>query len=145
MPDIGFRVLKVDDTNMKDVYYGAAEIKQNDLRDYVSNVKPDRTELDLLFSCILEYHLPLTLSHTTETVDNVDIHTYAYPSDDEADSPELVACFNENMTENVVRHIAKKHPVGAVFRDASFASSPAKINVAEIFKALSPGTEIRVL
>lgn len=145
VPDIGFRVLKVDDTNMKDVYYGAADIKQGDLLNYVSNVKEGRSELDLLFQCILEYHLPLTLSHTTETIDDVNIHTYAYPSDDEADSPELVACFNENMTENVVRHIAKKHPVGAVFRDTSFASSPAKINVAEIFKALSPGTEIRVL
>ncbi len=141
----GFRVLKVDETNMKDVYYGAADIKQGDLLNYVSNVKEGRTELDLLFQCILDYHLPLTLSHTTESVDGVNIHTYAYPSDDEADNPELVACFNENMTENVVRQIAKKHPVGAVFRDASFASSPAKINVAEIFKALSPNTTIKVL
>ena len=145
VPDIGFRVLKVDDTNMKDVFYPASDIKQGNLLDYVSNIKEDRTELDLLFQCILDWQLPLTLKHTTDEIDGVTVHTYAYPASDQNDRPELMACFNPDMTESVVQQIAKRQPVGVVFRDASFASSPAKINVSEIFKTLSPNTTIKVL
>jgi adenine-specific DNA-methyltransferase len=145
VPDIGFRVLKVDDTNMKEVYYGAADIRQEDLLNYVSNIKEDRTELDLLFQCLLDWHLPLALKHATEEIDGLTVHTYAYPAGDVHDRPELMACFSPQMTEKVVREIAKRHPVGVVFRDACFAGSPAKINVSEIFKTLSPDTTIKVL
>ena len=121
-------------------YYAAGDYEQKSLMDLVSNIKEDRSELDLLFGCILEWNLPLTLSHTSEQVDGVSVHTYAG-----GEHIDLMACFDPNMSEAVVRHMAQKQPLGVVFRDSSFAASPAKINVTEIFKTLSPHTTIKVL
>lgn len=135
--DVGFRVLKLDDSNMKEVYYSPDEYSQSLLTQMESNIKDDRTDLDLLFSCLLEWGLPLSLPYTSETVDGCTIHTY--------NNGDLIACFNENVPESVIREIAKRQPLRVVFRDSSFASSPEKINVEEIFKLLAPNTSVKVL
>lgn len=135
--DDGFRVLKLDDTNMKDVYYAAGDYSQDLVSMFESNVKPDRTDLDLLFGCLLDWGLPLSLPYTSEIIDGCKVHTY--------NDGDLIACFDENMPESVIKTIAKRQPLRAVFRDSSFASSPEKINVGEIFKLLAPDTRVKVI
>ena len=128
--DIGFRVLKLNDSNMKDVYYAAEDYDQRNLLDMISNIKEDRTDLDLLFGCLLDWGLPLSMSYHSEEIDGCTVHTY--------NDGDLIACFDANIPESVVKEIAKRKPLRAVFRDTSFASSPAKINVFEIFKLYMP-------
>ena len=135
--DDGFRVLKLDDTNMKDVYYAAGDYTQDLVSMLESNVKPDRTDLDFLFGCLLDWGLPLSLPYTSETIDGCTVHTY--------NDGDLIACFDENVPESVIKTIAKRQPLRAVFRDSSFASSPEKINVGEIFKLLAPDTRVKVI
>lgn len=135
--DDGFRVLKLDDTNMKDVYYAAGDYSQDLVSMFESNVKPDRTDLDLLFGCLLDWGLPLSLPYTSEIIDGCKVHTY--------NDGDLIACFDENVPESVIKTIAKRQPLRAVFRDSSFASSPEKINVGEIFKLLAPDTRVKVI
>ncbi|WP_352401734.1 site-specific DNA-methyltransferase [Synergistes jonesii] len=135
--DTGFRVFKLDDTNMKDVYYSAEDIKQSNLFDSVSNIKEDRTDLDLLFGCLLEWGLPLSLPYTSEKIGGFTVHTY--------NNGDLVACFDENIPDEVVKTIARRKPLRTVFRDSSFSDSPAKINVGEIFKLLAPDTRVKVI
>ena len=128
--DIGFRVLKLDDSNMKDVYYAADEYDQKNLEEMVSNIKEDRSDLDLLFGCLLDWGIPLSAPYTSEQIDGCTVHTY--------NDGDLIACFDKNIPENVVKEIAKRKPLRAVFRDSSFADSPSKINVFEIFKLYMP-------
>ena len=128
--DVGFRVLKLADSNMKDVYYSPDEISQDMISRMESNIKEDRTDLDLLFGCLLDWGLPLSLPYTSETMEGCTVHTY--------NDGDLIACFNDNVPESVVKEIAKRKPLRAVFRDSSFANSPAKINVFEIFKLYMP-------
>lgn len=135
--DDGFRVLKLDDTNMKDVYYAAGDYSQDLVSMLESNVKPDRTDLDLVFGCLLDWGLPLSLPYTSETIDGCMVHTY--------NDGDLIACFDENVPESVIKTIAKRQPLRAVFRDTSFANSPAKVNVGEIFKLLAPDTRVKVI
>ena len=135
--DGGFRVLKLDDTNMKDVYYAPADYEQNVLDLLESNIKEDRTDLDLLFGCLLEWGLPLSLPYQSEDVEGCTVHNY--------NDGDLIACFDENIPDSVIKTIAKRQPLRAVFRDSSFASSPAKINVTQIFKELAPDTSVKVL
>ncbi len=135
--DIGFRVLKLDDTNMNDVYYAAGDYTQNMISMLQSNIKEDRTDMDLLFGCLLDWGLPLSLPHTHEKIDGFTVHTY--------NEGDLIACFEERISEKVVREIAKRQPLRVVFRDSSFTSSPEKINVVEIFKLLAPNTTVRVI
>ena len=135
--DIGFRVFKLDDTNMKDVYYAAADYEQNLLEMMESNIKEDRTELDLLFGCLLEWGLPLSMPYTSEGIDGCTVHTY--------NNGDLIACFDENVPDSVVKTIARRQPLRAVFRDSSFTDSPSKINVGEIFKLLAPDTRVKVI
>ena len=135
--DIGFRVLKLDDTNMKDVYYAPQAFTQEMLPTLEENVKEDRTDLDLLFGCLLEWGLPLSLPYSSETVDGCTIHNY--------NDGDLMACFDAKVPDAVIRHIAKLQPLRAVFRDSSFVDSPSKINVGEIFKSLAPDTRIKVI
>lgn len=135
--DDGFRVLKLDDSNMNNVYYAAGDYTQDMLMMMESNVKSDRTDLDLLFGCLLEWGLPLSLPYTSETIEGCTVHTY--------NDGDLIACFDENVPESVIKTIAKRQPLRAVFRDSSFASSPAKINVGEIFKLLAPDTSVKVI
>ena len=135
--DIGFRVFKVADSNMKDVYYSASDYSQDMLDSLVSNIKEDRTDLDLLYGCLLEWGVELSLPHTSETIDNVTVHT--------VNNGDLIACFDADIPESAIRTIAKRQPLRAVFRDSSFASAPQKINVEEIFKLLSPTTTVKVI
>ena len=135
--DDGFRVLRLDDTNMNNVYYAAGDYTQDMLMMMESNVKSDRTDLDLLFGCLLEWGLPLSLPYTSETIEGCTVHTY--------NDGDLIACFDENVPESVIKAIAKRQPLRAVFRDSSFASSPEKINVGEIFKSLAPDTRVKVI
>lgn len=135
--DIGFRVFKLADSNMKDVYYTPGEITQQSLSDMVSNIKEDRTDLDLLFGCLLEWGLPLSMPYTSEQLEGCTVHTY--------NEGDLIACFDKNVPETVVKEIAKRKPLRAVFRDSSFADSPAKINVFEIFKLYAPDTRVKVI
>lgn len=135
--DIGFRVLKLADTNMNDVYYAAGDYSQGMLAMLESNVKSDRTDLDLLFGCLLDWGLPLSLPYSSEVIEGCTVHTY--------NDGDLIACFDENIPDSVIKAIAKKQPLRAVFRDSSFANSPAKINVGEIFKLLAPDTRVKVV
>lgn len=128
--DIGFRVLKLDDSNMKDVYYAADDYEQGNLMDMISNIKEDRTDLDLLFGCLLDWGLPLSMPYKSEQIDGCTVHTY--------NDGDLIACFDANVSEDVVKEIARRKPLRAVFRDSSFADSPSKINVFEIFKLYMP-------
>ena len=128
--DIGFRVLKLDDTNMKDVYYAPDDYEQDMLAGLESNIKDDRTDLDLLFGCLIDWGLPLSLPYKSEQIDGCTVHTY--------NDGDLIACFDANIPESVVKEIAKRKPLRAVFRDSGFASSPEKINVFEIFKLYMP-------
>lgn len=135
--DIGFRVFKVDSSNMNDVYYSAGEYSQDMLVNLEDNIKPDRTDLDLLFGCLLDWGLPISLPYTSEQIENCTVHTY--------NEGDLIACFDENIPEIVIKEIAKRKPIRAVFRDAGFGSSPEKINVTEIFKMLAPDTDVKVI
>lgn len=129
-PDVGFRVFKLDDSNMKDVYYSAEEYSQDTLDEMVSNIKEGRSALDLFFGCLLDWGLPLSMPYHSEEIDGCTVHTY--------NDGDLIACFDKNIPESVVKEIAKRKPLRAVFRDAGFADSPAKINVFEIFKLYMP-------
>lgn len=128
--DIGFRVLKLDSTNMKDVYYAPCDYDQDFLPQMESNIKDDRTDLDLLFGCLIDWGLPLSLPYKSEQIDGCTVHTY--------NDGDLIACFDANVPESVVKEIAKRKPLRAVFRDSGFESSPEKINMFEIFKLYMP-------
>ena len=128
--DIGFRVLKLDDSNMKDVYYAPDDYDQGRLAGLESNIKDDRTDLDLLFGCLIDWGLPLSLPYKSEQLGGCTVHTY--------NDGDLIACFDTNIPESVVKEIAQRRPLRAVFRDSGFASSPEKINVFEIFKLYMP-------
>lgn len=135
--DYGFRVLKLDDTNMQDVYYTPAETDQQMLFGFESNIKPDRTDLDLLFGCLLDWGLPLSMPYSSEQIEGVTVHTY--------NDGDLIACFDKAIPESVIKTIAKRQPLRVVFRDDSFSDSPSKINVSEIFKMISPDTRVKVI
>ncbi len=135
--DSGFRVFKLDESNMKDIFYAPAEYDQNMLSGLESNIKEDRTDLDLLFGCLLEWGLPLSMPYTSEVISGCTVHTY--------NEGDLITCFDENIPDEVVKTIAKRQPLRAVFRDSSFDGSPAKINVTEVFKLLAPNTRVKVI
>lgn len=135
--DTGFRVFRVDDSNMKDVYYSADEVSQDALDGMISNIKEDRSALDLLFGCLIDWGIPLSKKCTSETVDAHTIYDYG--------EGDLLACFDTDISESVIEAMARKKPLRAVFRDGCFSGSQDKINVFEIFKMLSPDTTIRVL
>lgn len=137
IPDIGFRVLKVDSTNMKDVFYSANAYSQSMMSELEYNIKEDRTDLDLLYGVMLDWGLKLSLSHKIEEIEGAKVHV--------VDEGSLIACFEHKVSENVIREIANRQPLRVVFRDSSFENSPDKINVAEIFKLLAPNTTIKVI
>ena len=124
-----FRVFKLDESNMKGVFYAPAEYNRDLLSMLESNIKEDRTDLDLLFGCLLEWGLPLSMPYTSEKIGDCTVHTY--------NEGDLIACFDENIPDSVIKEIAKRQPLRVVFRDSSFNGSPAKINVGEIFKMLA--------
>lgn len=135
--DTGFRVLKVADSNMKSVYYEPDKFTQSSLPDLVSNIKEDRTALDLLFGCLLEWGIPLDKDYHSEEIDGFTVHFYQ--------GANFVACFDSNVSETLIEKIASRKPEHILFRDSRFASAPAKMNMFEICKRLMPGkaAEIR--
>lgn len=137
VPDIGFRVFKVDSTNMKDVYYSANDYKQEMIEGLASNIKEDRSDLDLLYGVMLDWNLQLSLKHEIRKIEDTTIHL--------VDNTSLIACFENKVSESVIREIANLKPLRVVFRDSCFDGSPEKINVEEIFKLLSPNTSVRVI
>jgi len=165
--DVGFRVFKLAESNMNPVYYSADEYTQDLLSTMESNIKADRTELDLLFGCLLDWGLPLSEKFAMFQIDGVNVYAYGMTSEEYHDykdhmvtyengiqvincHPEklnapLIACFAENVPESVIKAIAKLQPLRAVFRDSCFADSPSKINVYEIFKMLAPDTRVKVI
>jgi adenine-specific DNA-methyltransferase len=133
--DVGFRVLKVDTSNMRDVYYRPDQTDQNDLLAAVDNIKPDRTVEDLLFQVLTDWGVDLTLPIRRETIHGKTV----FFVDDNA----LVACFDTGVTEELVKALAGHEPLRVVFRDNGFVSDAVKINVEQIFRQLSPNTDIK--
>ncbi len=135
--DYGFRVFKVDSSNMKDIYYRPDELSQQQLEMMVSNIKEGRTGEDLLVQVMLEWGLELSLPMEKRDILGKEVHFVAGNS--------LVACFDEGVSEGLVREIAKEKPLRVVFRDSSFTDDATRINVEELFKMLSPNTEVKVI
>lgn len=133
--DVGFRVLKVASSNMKDVYYTPDSIGQKALLDQVDNIKEDRTPEDLLFQIFLDWGVDLSLPIASESIE----HKTVFFVDENA----LAACFDKDVSEELVTTIAQRKPLRAVFRDSGFGSDSTKINVEQIFKAISPETEVK--
>jgi adenine-specific DNA-methyltransferase len=136
-PDIGFRVLKIDSSNMADVYYQPDELTQDTLSLHVDNLKPGRSPEDLLFQVLLDWGVDFALPITEEKILKRRVFFVA----DNA----LAACFDTGLDEDFVKELAKRQPLRAVFRDSSYASDAVKINFEQIFKALSPHTELKTL
>ena len=135
--DVGFRVLKLDSSNMKDVYYKSSDYAQDLLSSLESNIKEDRTPLDLLFQVMLELGKPLSAKIEENEIANKKVFV--------VDDNDLIACFDENITEDVVKAIAQKKPLYAVFRDNSFSSDTVAANFEQIFATYSPNTTRKVL
>lgn len=135
--DIGFRVLKLDSSNMKDIYYSADEYDQGMLENMQSNTKEDRTDLDLLFGCLVDWGLELDKPYTTKVINGHKVHIY--------NDGDLVACFENDLDMKTIDEIAKLQALRVVFCDNSFIDSATKINVAEHFKMIAPDTDIKVI
>ncbi len=135
--DIGFRVLKLDSSNMKDIYYSADEYDQGMLENMQSNTKEDRTDLDLLFGCLVDWGLELDKPYTTKVINGHKVHIY--------NDGDLVACFENDLDMKTIDEIAKLQALRVVFSDNSFVDSATKINVAEHFKMIAPDTDIKVI
>ncbi len=135
--DIGFRVLKVDTSNMADVYYAPDALDKNSLDLFVDNIKSDRTPEDLLFQVMLDWGVDLALPINKQTIKDREVFF--------VDSNALAACFDNtaSIDEIFVKELAKHQPLRVVFRDAGFKDSAVKINVEQIFKLLSPATEVK--
>jgi hypothetical protein len=135
--DVGFRVLKIDTSNMKDVYYAPDAIKQADLLAHLDNIREDRTPEDLLFQVLVDWGVDLALPIATESLAGKTVFF--------VDGNALAACFDTDINEDLVKELARRKPLRAVFRDSSYGSDSVKINVEQIFKLLSPSTEIKSL
>jgi adenine-specific DNA-methyltransferase len=137
--DVGFRALKIDTSNMTDVFYAPDAVTQAGLLDAVDNIKPDRTPEDLLFQVMLDWGVDLALPIAKQTLQGRDVHF--------VDGNALAACFDARggIDEAFVKELATHKPLRVVFRDAGFKDSAVKINVEQIFKLLSPGTEVKCI
>lgn len=133
--DTGFRVLKIDTSNMAEVYYTPDGVKQDDLLAAVDNIRPDRTPEDLLFQVLLDWGVDLTLPTAQKTVQDKTVFF--------VDGNALIACFDTGITEELVKELAVDKPLRVVFRDNGFASDSVKINAEQIFKQMSPGTDMK--
>ncbi len=135
--DVGFRVLKIDSSNMTDVYYRPDEVKQDELFGQVDSVKPDRTAEDLLLQVLIDWGVELTLPINSETLQGRTVYS--------VDGNALIACFETGVTDDLVKEIAARSPLRAVFRDTSFARDADRINAEQLFRQLSPGTELKAI
>jgi len=135
--DYGFRVYRLDSSNMKDVYYRPQDYKQESMDMFADNIKPDRTADDLLAQVMLDWGLPLSYK-----IDQIDINgkqVFRVAQDS------LLACFDTGIDEAFAKEIAKEKPLRVVFRDSGFAGDTAKINVQQLLKQLTPETEMKVI
>ena len=135
--DFGFKAYKLDSSNFKDVSSRPDQFIQGELFDSVSNIKEGRSGLDLLSQVMLTWGMELSLEIDLKNVAGAEVF--------DVDQGSLMACFDDDVSEEVIRHIAQAQPLRAVFRDSSFANSADKINVSEIFKELSPNTKVKVV
>jgi adenine-specific DNA-methyltransferase len=135
--DVGFRVLKIDNSNMKEVFYTPDAVSQDLLSDQVNNIREDSTSEDLLFQVLLDWGVDLALPITQESIAGKVVFF--------VDGNALAACFEEGVNEEFVKLLAKREPLRVVFRDAGFASDSVKINVEQIFKLMSPATDIKTI
>lgn len=135
--DVGFRVLKIDSSNMKEVFYTPDAVSQDLLSEQVNNIREDRTSEDLLFQVLLDWGVDLALPITQETIAGKAVYF--------VDGNALSACFEEGVSEEFVKLLAKREPLRAVFRDSGFANDSVKINVEQIFKLMSPSTEVKTI
>ena len=135
--DVGFRVLKIDSSNMADVYYTPDATTQADLLLRVDNIKQGRTAEDLLFQVLLDWGVDLTLPVMRETVEGKTVFTVAGTA--------LIACFDNGVDEALVKTLATRKPLRVVFKDTGFKDDATKINVKQIFKSLSPDTEVKAI
>lgn len=140
--DVGFRVFKVDDTNMKDVYYSPNEFQQDQLDLFESNIKENRSDEDLLYEVLLNSGVELSLPHKIEIIDGLRVH---FIQSNYSSTPDLIACFEDKVPETLVRTIAQYKPTKVVFRDSCFRGDSNKINIEEIFKLITPDTRVKVL
>ena len=135
--DTGFRVLKLDSSNMRDVFYKPEELTQMSMLDTQDNIKPDRSAEDLLFQVMLDMGAPLSAKIEQNTVCGKQVFTVA--------DNYLMACFEDSLAEDVISAIAKQQPLYAVFRDSSFATDSVAKNVEQIFATYSPDTKLSIL
>ncbi|OWY07253.1 site-specific DNA-methyltransferase [Thioclava sp. IC9] len=135
--DVGFRVLKIDSSNMADVFYTPDATSQKDLLASVDNIKPDRTPEDLLFQVLVDWGVDLTLPISSETIDGKAVFSVAGTA--------LMACFDDGVDEALVKKLAEREPMRVVFKDTGFKDDATKINVRQIFKSLSPDTEVKAI
>lgn len=135
--DVGFRVFKLDSSNMNDVYYSPEKLTKNILDNLADNIKSDRSGEDLLVQVMLEHSIELSANITRENIDGKEIYS--------VDDGYMIACFDSDITDDIIINIAKKQPRLAVFRDKSMASDAVAINYSEIFKTYSPNTKIKVI
>ena len=135
--DAGFRVLRVDTSNVKDVYYTPDQTNQKSLLAAIDNIKSDRTSEDLLFQVLVDWGVDLTLPIDIETIKGKKVLF--------VDQNALAACFETGVTEDVIMEMASREPLRVVFRDSGLVSDAMKINVEQIFKQLSPMTDVKAI
>jgi adenine-specific DNA-methyltransferase len=137
--DVGFRILEIDSSNMADVFYAPDALERQSLELFVDNIKPGRTPEDLLFQVMLDWGVDLALPVSRQTIQGKDVFF--------VDGSALIACFDaqSGIDESMVKELAKYQPLRVVFRDAGFRDSAVKINVEQIFKSLSPSTEVKCI
>jgi len=133
----GFRVLKLDSSNMNDVFYNPKAYDQNLLENLIGNVKEDRTSLDLLFQIMLELGIELSAKIKEKVISGKQCYV--------VNNNDIVACFDSGITDEVIKELAKVHSIYAVFKDSAFASDSSNINCEQIFKSISPSTTIKVI
>jgi adenine-specific DNA-methyltransferase len=140
--DIGFRVLKIDTSNMKEVFYTPDDVRQDQLAGMVNNIREDRTAEDLLFQVLLDWGVDLALPISKEAIADKTVY---FVDANVNGTPALAACFDAGVNEDFVKLLAQREPLRVVFRDAGFASDSVKINVEQIFKLMSPSTEVKTI
>lgn len=138
---MGVRVLKVDTSNMTDIYYRPDQANQADMFAQVQNIKEDRTDEDLLFQVLLDWGVGLTLPISKQQISSKDV--FFVNADDAGESADLIACFASDISNELIKTIAEKQPLRVVFRDDGFATDAVKINVEQIFKQISPITDVK--
>ena len=139
--DVGFRFLQVDSSNMQEVYYVPDHVSQTDMFSQVENIKENRTDEDLLFQVLLDWGVGLTLPISKQQIASKDV--FFVNADEDGEAADLIACFGKSISNDLIKELAEKQPLRVVFRDDGFANDSVKINVEQIFKQISPMTDVK--